>query len=167
MDCSVNSISIEGKTRKYWSVKFNKGHQSATISAISFLKSFLKTNQVCLLSTSILPVCLWGSSLAFKGHCLQPDSSGAIPHLPQPQRTLFCSQRHVHPYPTAPSDHRGQVLRQCRLFQTLPAGQCWLRLRGLKHLLVVGLKAWKYEHVEGKRNNIYIQNNSSFFSHFG
>lgn len=77
------------------------------------------------------PVCLRGPRLAFKGYCLQSEPARAIPYLPQPSRTLRCSQCHVHLNPAATADHRRKILRQCRLFQALQAGQCYLGWRGL------------------------------------
>lgn len=64
-----------------------------------------KLSKTILLSICIFSVCLWGSSLAFKGHCLQPQFAGEIPYLPQPQRTLCCSQCYVHPHATATTDY--------------------------------------------------------------
>lgn len=83
------------------------------------------------------PVCLWGSSLSFKGHCLQHDPAWAISHLPQSPGTLCCPKCHVHPYPTTATDHWEQILRQCRLFQAPSAGQCWLGFRELIMMLVL------------------------------
>lgn len=67
---------------------------------------------------------LWGPRLTLKRYRLQPQPPGEIPDFPKQQRTLFRSQRHVHPDATKAADHRGQILCQRGFFQTLPAGQC-------------------------------------------
>lgn len=69
------------------------------------------------------PVCLWSSGPASEGRRLQPGPAGKIPGLPEPPRAPRRPQRHVRPHAAAAAGHRGEVLRQRGLLQTLPAGQ--------------------------------------------
>lgn len=69
------------------------------------------------------PVCLWSSGPASEGRRLHPGPAGKIPGLPQPPRAPRRPQRHVRPHAAEAAGHRGEVLRQRGLLQTLPAGQ--------------------------------------------